>query len=83
MNNYETSREKIINTPIQEKIPIDHGKTRFVHFTYCSNMTTFSVKFHALCQIYFLESPIDDVVPVLGTRNVANLQRRLVHTRQM
>ena len=28
-----------------------------------------------------MESPIEDVIPVLGIRNVDNLQKRLVHTR--
>jgi len=44
-------------------------------------MRMFPVKFHLLWQKYFLDSPINDIVPVLGTRNVDNLQRRLVHTR--
>ena len=80
-HNYNTIREKIINTPIQEKVLIDHGKTMFIHFTYCSNMRTFPSKFHSLWQKYFSESSINDIVPTLGTRNVPNLQRQLVHTR--
>ena len=55
----------------------------FVHFTYCSNMKTFPKKFHTLWDNYFGESPINEVTPILGTRNVDNLQRRLVHTRQL
>ncbi|CAF4950582.1 unnamed protein product [Rotaria sp. Silwood1] len=35
-NNYNLIREKIIETPIKEKIPVDYGKIMFVHFTYCS-----------------------------------------------
>ena len=81
-NNYETFRHKVINTPIQEKQLIDYGKTIFVHFTYCSNMRTFPLKFHTLWDKYFGESPINEVIPILGTRNADNLQRRLVHTRE-
>ncbi|CAF1260589.1 unnamed protein product [Rotaria sordida] len=80
-NNYNLIRQKIIETPIKERIPMDYGKTMFVHFTYCSNMRTFPVKFHILWNKYFGESPINEVLPVLGTRNVKNLQRQLTNTR--
>ncbi|CAF2086674.1 unnamed protein product [Rotaria magnacalcarata] len=56
-------------------------KKMFVHFTYCSSMKTFPLKFHALWNEYFGQSPINEIIPVLGTRNVKNLQRRLTHTR--
>jgi hypothetical protein len=79
-NNYNTLRQKVINTPFQDKMPIDYNRKIFVHFTYCSSMRPFPAKFHALWQKYFLESPINQVTPVLGTRNVDNLQLRLVHT---
>ncbi|CAF2661472.1 unnamed protein product [Rotaria sp. Silwood2] len=80
-NNYAQHRQKIIDSPIKEKVPIDYGKTVFVHFTYCSNMRAFPAKFHDLWNKYFGESPINDIIPTLGTRNVNNFQRRLVHTR--
>ncbi|CAF3030028.1 unnamed protein product [Rotaria socialis] len=82
-NNYINYREKIINSPVKEKIPIDYGKKMFVHFTYCSSMKTFPSKFHALWNEYFGQSPINEIIPVLGTRNVKNLQRRLTHTRSI
>jgi hypothetical protein len=82
-NNYDKFRQQVITTPFQEKIPIDYGKTMFVHFTYCTNMRTFPQKFHTLWNNYFGESPINEVTPILGTRNVQNLQQRLVHTRQV
>ncbi|CAF4553994.1 unnamed protein product, partial [Rotaria sp. Silwood2] len=81
INNYAQYRQKVIDSPIKEKVPVDYGKTVFVHFTYCSNMRTFPGKFHVLWNKYFGESPINDIIPTLGTRNVNNLQRRLVHTR--
>jgi hypothetical protein len=81
-NNYEAFRHKVINAPIQEKQLIDYGKTIFVHFTYCSNMRTFPIKFHTLWNKYFGESPINEVIPILGTRNADNLQKRLIHTRK-
>ncbi|CAF3173440.1 unnamed protein product [Rotaria sp. Silwood2] len=82
-NNYAQHRQKIIDSQIKEKVPIDFGKIVFVHFTYCSNMRTFSGKFHALWNEYFGESPINDIIPTLGTRNVNNLQQRLMHTRSV
>jgi hypothetical protein len=81
MYNYITLRQRVIDTPYKEKTPIDYKKTLFAHFTYCSNMTTFPRKFHTLWNKYFEHSPINEVTPVLGTRNVKNLQRQLVHTR--
>jgi hypothetical protein len=77
-SNYNALREKIIHAPIQENMPIDYGKTMFVHFTYCSNMKTFPAKFHAVWNKYFIESPINEIRPVIGTRNAKNLQRQLV-----
>ena len=44
-------------------------------------MKNFPHKFHNLWLKYFSESPINDITPILGTRNVTNLQQRLVHTR--
>ena len=80
-NNYNEYRQKIINSPIKEKISVDYGKTMFVHFTYCSNMKLFPGKFHALWNKYFGESPLNEITPILGTRNVKNLQRQLIHTK--
>ena len=44
-------------------------------------MRTFPHKFHELWDKYFGESPINEIIPILGTRNADNLQQRLVHTR--
>ncbi|CAF1097599.1 unnamed protein product [Adineta ricciae] len=81
VDNYNICRDQIINSPIQIKAPVDYGHTMFVHFTYCSNMRSFPKKFHSLWQKYFEHSPINDINPVLGTRNANNLQLRLVRTR--
>ncbi|CAF4370209.1 unnamed protein product, partial [Rotaria sordida] len=75
-NNYNLNHQKIIQMPIKERISVDYGKTMFVHFTYCSNIKTFPKKFHNLWNKYFSESPINEVLPILGTRNVKNLQRQ-------
>jgi hypothetical protein len=78
-NNYSALREKIIFSHLQqEEVSIDYGKTMFIHFTYCLNMKTFPTKFHTLWNKYFIESPINEIRPVLGTRNANNLQRQLV-----
>ncbi|CAF1095157.1 unnamed protein product [Rotaria magnacalcarata] len=79
--NYNRSRQKIIDSPIKEKLSVNYDKSIFVHFTYCSSMKTFPIKFHALWDKYFDKSPINEVIPILGTRNVDNLQRRLIHTK--
>ncbi|CAF1548816.1 unnamed protein product [Rotaria sordida] len=79
--NYNIFRQQVINAPIKEKVPVDYRKTIFVHFTYCSSMRTFPVKFHALWNKYFGGSLINEVLPILGTRNVKNLQRQLTVTR--
>ncbi|CAF1587464.1 unnamed protein product, partial [Rotaria magnacalcarata] len=82
-NNYVNYRKKVIDSPLKEKLPVNYGKTMFVHFTYCSSMKAFPGKFHILWNKYFGESPNNEVVPVLGTRNVKNLQRQLTHPRSM
>ncbi|CAF4153085.1 unnamed protein product, partial [Adineta steineri] len=80
-SNYETIRLQIINSPVKVKEPINYGQSMFVHFTYCSSMKSFPKRFHELWNKYFSESPINDIIPMLGTRNADNLQQRLVHTR--
>ncbi|CAM4830771.1 unnamed protein product [Rotaria magnacalcarata] len=81
VNNYVRYRQIVINSPIKEKLLVNYEKSIFVHFTYCSSMKTFPVKFHTLWDKYFDKSPINEVIPILGTRNVDNLQRRLIYTR--
>ena len=83
INNYDKIRTKIINALMKEKILINHGKTTFIHFTYCSSMKNFPMQFLKLWNKYFGESPINDIVLVLDTRNANNLQRQLMHTRSM
>ncbi|CAF1403495.1 unnamed protein product, partial [Rotaria sp. Silwood1] len=67
--NYSESRQKVMNSAIKEKLPINYQKTLFVHFTYCSSMKLFPVKFYELWNKYFGESPINEITPILGTRN--------------
>ncbi|CAM4851158.1 unnamed protein product [Rotaria magnacalcarata] len=79
--NYNRFRQKIIDSPIKEKLSVNYDKSIFVHFTYCSSMKTFPIKFHTLWSKYFDKSPINEVIPILGTRNADNLQKRLIHTK--
>jgi hypothetical protein len=82
-DNYNIIRDKVMNNPKpKEKMIIVYGKTMFIHFTFCLNMKTFPTKFHILWNKYFSESPINEVRPVLGTRNMNNLQQQLVHNKQ-
>ncbi|CAF3986038.1 unnamed protein product [Rotaria sordida] len=47
-HNYADYRQRVIDSPIKEKAPVNYEKTIFVHFTYCSSMRTFPRKFYAL-----------------------------------
>ena len=76
ITNYQTIRSLVLTTPPREKLPHDYEEHLFIHFTYCANMKTFPVRFHPLWTNYFNSSPINDITPVLGTRNVLNLQRQ-------
>ncbi|CAF1350021.1 unnamed protein product [Rotaria sordida] len=76
-SNYDKYRQKVIDSPMKQKATIDYEAVMFIHFTYCSTMKTFPAKFHLLWHKYFQESPINEVRPILGTRNVKNIQRRL------
>lgn len=72
--NYEQIRLMIISSPQKEKQAVDYGSKLFVHFTYCSHMRTFPIRFHTVWNKYFSASPINDVIPILGTSNTNNLQ---------
>lgn len=79
--NYNTIREKIINSPLEknnEKLQIEYGKTLFIHFTYCENMKSFPKKFLTTWNKFFCESPLCDTKPILSTKNTNNLQLQLV-----
>ena len=81
LRNYKQIRHQIISTPYEERLSIDYEKNLFIHFTYCTSMRTFPSRFMALWKKYFSNSPITDVIPILGTKNTDNLQLRLVQTR--
>ncbi|CAF3961934.1 unnamed protein product [Rotaria sp. Silwood1] len=76
-SNYSKYRQIVIDSPMKQKVSIDYEAVMFIHFTYCSTMKTFPAKFHLLWNKYFEESPINEVRPILGTRNVKNIHRRL------
>ncbi|CAF2085832.1 unnamed protein product [Rotaria magnacalcarata] len=79
--NYNVLREKMIHMNKKEEIIINYNRTMFVHFTYCLNMKTFPQKCHTLWNKYFIESPINEIKPILGTRNVKNLQQQLIRNK--
>ena len=81
--NYNMIREKVLSNPMKkEKQTIDYHKTILIPFTYCSNMKNFPMEFHELWNKYFIDSPINEVKPILGTRNANNLQQRLVQNKK-
>lgn len=77
--NYQIIRTSVISHPDKEKSNTDYENNLFIHFTYCSKMRTFPIQFHTLWNKYFSNSPISDISPILGIRNVDNLQRKLIH----
>ncbi|CAF1540173.1 unnamed protein product, partial [Rotaria sordida] len=77
--NYNKYRQNVLDSPYTEPIEIDYDKVMFIHITYCSSMKGFPLKFHTIWNKYFGESPINEIRPILGTRNVKNLQRRLTN----
>lgn len=79
--NYDETRYLTLLTSNSERLSIDYEQNLFIHFTYCAGMRVFPVRFIALWKKYFSNSPVSDITPVLGTRNVDNLQLRLVHTK--
>ncbi len=77
---YYQVRNKVIQYTIPDKTPTDYEKTMFVYFSYCRNMQSFPIKFHRLWHKYFQQSPISELIPILGTENVDNLQKHLTCT---
>ncbi len=45
-------------------------------------MKNFPTLFHELWKKYFDQSPIADIVPILGNKNLNNLQQKLVRTKE-
>ncbi len=82
IHNYDELREKAIQFPEKRKQLIDYNQHLFVHFTFCSNMKNFPTLFHELWKKYFDQSPIADIVPILGNKNLNNLQQKLVRTKE-
>jgi hypothetical protein len=83
VRNFLTMRDKVIKQEKTQKAPFEFDKSIFVHFTYCSSMKNFPFQFRRLWEKYFAQSPIADIKPVIGTRNVGNLQQRLMHTKRL
>jgi hypothetical protein len=77
-NYYTLHKNMLFNLVEKKKKPIDYYNNMFIHFTYCSNMKAFPEKFRTLWQKYFHQSPINEINPVLSTRNLDNLQKQLV-----
>jgi hypothetical protein len=43
--NYVELRQKMICSPIRKKIPVDYGRSMFIHFTFCAKMKSFRLNF--------------------------------------
>jgi hypothetical protein len=59
-NNYLKQRQRVLDSQRIDKPPLDFHSIVFVHFTFCSSMRRFPIKFHALWQKYFGKSSISD-----------------------
>ena len=81
--NYTNERNKIINKPITKEVQLNtkYNQSMYIHFTYCTSMVNFPKKFNELWKKYFEDSPINDINPILCTRNTNNLQLRLTYNR--
>ena len=79
--NYKTIRLTIISSPQKETQTVDYETKLFIHFTYCTSMRTFPKRFHTLWNKYFSNSPINDIIPILGTRNTNDLQLQLANSK--
>ena len=81
--NYTNERNKIINKPItkEDQLNTKYNQSMYIHFTYCTSMVNFPKKFNELWKKYFEDSPINDINPILCTRNTNNLQLRLTYNR--
>lgn len=77
-NSYNNVRSIIISNPYKPRQSVDCANNISIHFTFCSSMTNFSIHYHYLWDKYFSNSHINDSTPMLGTRNVQNLQRESV-----
>ena len=80
IHNYNNVRQQVISSLQKEKVDTNYETNLFIHFTYCLSMRTFPVHFLSLWRKYFIQSPINDIAPVLGTRNVQNLQLKLTNS---
>lgn len=78
---FDRLRQKIIHSPMKEKMTVDFGRSMFIYFTFCANMKSFPPKFHTFWNKYFAESHINEIKPILSARNVDNLQQQLVFNR--
>ena len=79
---YLSTRLTIISNSIEEIRQVDYEYNMFIHFTFCSSMKHFPRQFHILWNKYFNSSPINDIKPILSTRNPENLLRTLVSNKR-
>ncbi|CAF1457842.1 unnamed protein product, partial [Rotaria sordida] len=77
--NYDKYRQNVLDSPYIKPIGIDYDKVMFIHFTYCSSMKGFPLKFHTIWNKYFGESPINEIRPILGTRNLKEKRQELAN----
>lgn len=75
---YDRLRTMIISKQHDDRQLPDYDNNLFIHFTFCRSMRQFPKQFVVLWQKYFSMSPISEVKPILGTKNVNNLHRDLV-----
>jgi hypothetical protein len=62
-------RQIVLSSTKVEQMSNTKKERLFVHLTYCHHMQNFPLRFHALWKQYFSESSINEVQPILETRN--------------
>ncbi|CAF3866241.1 unnamed protein product [Rotaria sp. Silwood1] len=77
---YMENRDGTLFTTVYQKPSYEPYYLPFnsIHPSHMKKNIPFTMLLRAFSK-YFGESPINEIMPILGTRNVKNLQRRLIH----
>ena len=80
--NYSTIRKVFLDTAATnndiKKAGIDFEVNIICHFSFCKGMHDFSTRFYKLWDDCFSDTPICSIKPIVGSRNLDNLQNYLV-----
>jgi hypothetical protein len=80
LKNYCRVRRSVLDNTRQNLTlaKLDFEANIFFHFSFCKGMKDFSARFHRLWHECFMDTGISGIKPIVGTRNLQNLQEYLV-----